>query len=316
MRDLSRRRPRGAHLLLALTLSACLLAAGSGPAAAAPTGALKCTVEGTDRADLLRGTARYDVICGFGGDDVIIARGGDDYVFGGKGNDRIEGRGGSDRLNGERGDDITHGGPGIDFLYGESGDDRLFAGPGRDVLYGGLGRDVHRTGGGVREHVSGGPGQDLGAPEGGGYPSCPSTEKICQFSLHLDISAYCPSFTKFTGNCYGRTPYGNPGWAVYVQSLPGMFAQFGWVGSSDIVTNYRAVNAALPTAGLDGWVPNPSAPQYAIDDAVNFTWPNPGIHWYTPLGEYAGKVGGPLYINFVNGVIGADVYLDGYLFRR
>ena len=39
---------------------------------------------------------------------------------------------------------------------------------------------------------------------------------------------YCPSYSKSTGDCVGKTPYANPGWAVYVMDLPLLFAGFAW----------------------------------------------------------------------------------------
>ena len=45
------------------------------------------------------------------------------------------------------------------------------------------------------------------------------------------------------------------------------------------------------------------SPNYTIEDAYSAKWSNPGIHFYTPdlKGVIAGQMGGPLWINFVNG---------------
>ena len=64
---------------------------------------VRCTIVGTQAADVLRGTRHRDVICGLGGNDVIL---------GGKGNDVIYGGPGADTLNGGVGNDTLRGGPG------------------------------------------------------------------------------------------------------------------------------------------------------------------------------------------------------------
>ena len=60
------------------------------------------------------------------------------------------------------------------------------------------------------------------------------------------------------------------------------------------------------------------SPNYTIEDAYSAKWSNPGIHFYTPdlKGVIAGQMGGPLWINFVNGRLGATVHLHGFLYRR
>ena len=81
-----------------------VVAAGVGAASPAQRG---CTINGTNKNDVLRGTAKADVICGKRGNDVIHGRGGVDLLVGGPGNDsffggdkkvdRISGGAGKDR---------------------------------------------------------------------------------------------------------------------------------------------------------------------------------------------------------------------------
>ena len=92
-----------------------------------PSGrAVRCTIVGTQAADVLRGTRGRDVICGLGGNDTIF------------------------------------GGAGADVIYGGPGADTLGGGPGNDVLRGGVGNDSFSARDGRRDVVEGGPGTDLG----------------------------------------------------------------------------------------------------------------------------------------------------------
>lgn len=285
-------------------------------AAAKKDDPVRCTITGTKGDDDLRGTAGKDVICGMAGDDTISALGGDDKVFGLAGNDKVDGGTGSDHLFAGIGQDDLSGGGGADFLYGEKGHDRLIGGPAADALFGHLGNDRHRGGPGD-DHISSGPGQDVGDPaDRVDIEDCPAMQApVCKFNMHVDISLYCPSYRVDVAACIGKTPYANPGWAVYLVDLPGIYGQFGWFpGPHGKQTIYNAVQPFVPTGNLTGWVPHDSAPQYAVEDA--WTAGYLPTRWYTPLGKGPGEVAGPLYINFVNGYIGADVYLDGYLYKK
>ena len=53
-------------------------------------------------------------------------------------------------------------------------------------------------------------------------------------------------------------------------------------------------------------------------DAVAFASPYPNVHWYTKdtPGAGAGAPGGPLLLEFKNGITGADVFISGYLERK
>ena len=99
---------------------------GTPPRPLDPTGRpVRCTIVGTQAADVLRGTRGRDVICGLGGNDTIL---------GGRGNDVIYGGPGADTING---------GAGSDTLRGGSGNDTLQARDGRpDVVEGGRGNDL------------------------------------------------------------------------------------------------------------------------------------------------------------------------------
>ena len=52
---------------------------------------VRCTIVGTQAADVLRGTRGRDVICGLGGNDRILGGGGADIVYGGPGADVLDG---------------------------------------------------------------------------------------------------------------------------------------------------------------------------------------------------------------------------------
>ena len=83
-----------------------------------------CTIEGTDRRDVLRGTNGDDVICAGGGNDIIFGRGGNDIIISGDGRDIAIGG---------RGDDIITGDGNNDLLIGQRGEDWLDGGAGRDI---------------------------------------------------------------------------------------------------------------------------------------------------------------------------------------
>ncbi len=308
--------PSARLVALAMVAALALLASAPAQSNALRRGPISCTIHGTPHRDRLIGTPHRDVICAGGGPDIVRSLGGNDYVFGGQGADVISGGSGSDHLLGGPGNDRIRGGAGDDFLYGETGDDHLTAGRGADALFGDVGDDVLSGGPGVN-HFSGGLGADRGDPNDAlDYPECPNVRLgYCKISLHVDIpfSFYCPSFSTSFGLCAGKSS-GTPDWSVYVQSLPATFAQFGWIdGGGHKETQYTAVQAVVPTALLQGWVPHASSPAFAIDRA--YTVLNPGFGFNTPLGAYPGTPGGPLWLNFVNGYVGADMYIDGYLAR-
>jgi Ca2+-binding RTX toxin-like protein len=123
-------------------------------------GAVRCTIVGTQGADVLTGTPRRDVICGLGGNDRIRAVGGNDVVEAGPGNDIVFGGSGNDAIYGGTGNDVLLGGAGGDLLDGGSGRDALLGGTGSDRLFGGSGPDSLSARDGQRDLVDGGPGYD------------------------------------------------------------------------------------------------------------------------------------------------------------
>ena len=74
----------------------------------------RCTVRGSDGADVLTGGQGPDLVCGFGGNDSIFGLGGSDVLFGGPGDDRVGGGPGNDILSGGEGENRLDGGSGID----------------------------------------------------------------------------------------------------------------------------------------------------------------------------------------------------------
>jgi len=114
-----------------------------------PSGAFggrRCTITGTQAADVLVGTAGSDVICGLGGNDVLRGLGGNDVLIGGPGKDGLRGGGRHDTLLAGSGDDVVIGGLGRDTLLGGPGSDQLLAKDGaRDSVDGGAGSDTARV---------------------------------------------------------------------------------------------------------------------------------------------------------------------------
>jgi RTX calcium-binding nonapeptide repeat (4 copies) len=300
----------------------------------------RCTITGTERADVLQGTAGPDVICGLGGNDVIRGGGGNDVIFGGAGNDviyggagndsvwggagndRIVGGAGDDHLDGGTGNDNLVGGGGNDHLYGDAGNDHLSGGPGDDALWGDLGNDTV-SGGGGQDLVSGGPGTNTG-PRQPNYPSCPklgsgpeSPVPLCLFRLHLDAK-YCNGFGSSQGHfppCVGAAAYGDPTWGPSLFDLPAMWSQFGWAETgrgTERTIQYATLVAGLPIASLFGRLPASNSARLTVNRAFTLTKPQ-NLHADDDGRTPAGQPGGPVYMDFQNGYVGADIYFEGYL---
>jgi trimeric autotransporter adhesin len=126
----------------------------------AGTNGRRCTITGTQGADVLVGTSRADVICGLGGNDRIVGRGGNDVLSGGPGNDVVIGGDGRDVLLGGLGKDVLQGGRGDDRLEGGAGSDQLYGGIGHDTLLGGAAADRLFARDRARDVVDGGAGTD------------------------------------------------------------------------------------------------------------------------------------------------------------
>jgi hypothetical protein len=133
--------------------------------------------------------------------------------------------------------------------------------------------------------------------------------------MAIDVRTYCPSFTRSSGNCSGTTPYAPPGWRVYPEA--GYFGKFSWFDAQQKNVDYGAIGRTIVSGRLEGKVPNAGSPELRIDGEA-YSVVQPGVSFYTPNWPVsrAGGVGGPLYLNFVSGFRGADIYIDGYLFRR
>jgi hypothetical protein len=176
-----------------------------------------------------------------------------------------------------------------------------------------------------------------GVPGGGadaGYPPCSAyvsegTTTICRFpEIHLELdqqAAFTPCrFGRGEGDCDGASnsgpfPWGNTPFGFGVRKV-----KFFWDWGTKRVT-FVAYEGDGNTgiAHLGGTVPNSSSGDFTITDgfaADDRGYPN-GDHFYTPNipGQGAGEVGGPLFLNFVNGSgtdFGADVYIRGYLYLK
>jgi Ca2+-binding RTX toxin-like protein len=121
--------------------------------------AVRCSIVGTEGADVLTGTNGDDVICGLGGNDRIDALAGNDKVYGGAGADLVVGGPGRDLLRGSAGNDRVLGGPGNDNVGGQLGNDRVDGGAGNDIVNGFAGNDV-LVGGAGNDKLGGTAGND------------------------------------------------------------------------------------------------------------------------------------------------------------
>ena len=175
----TRRRPRQALPVVALTLSAVSYGVVAAPVVSAA--GLTCfdevvTIQGSGGKDEIIGTADADVIWGGGGDDVIEGAGGGDIICGGGGHDKLWGSDEGDLLDGGDGNDRLEGGDGtgIDMLTGGKGTNTFIADSPGTWVTGGPGVDNVR-GKGVEMAVVGDAGDDnitirgsLAEIEGGG----------------------------------------------------------------------------------------------------------------------------------------------------
>lgn len=142
-------------------------------------------------------------------------------------------------------------------------------------------------------------------------PPCPSTGPVCHFEeVHLDITDFCASFTRDQFGCRGDPVSGKWPWNT-------SDASFEWdTASSDFrIVKYIARAGDGRTVGtLEGTSPGPNSPDYSVDRATAEGYPG---KWYSAsAGEPAGQPGGPFNLRFVNGTIGADIYIYGYLYAQ
>jgi hypothetical protein len=133
--------------------------------------------------------------------------------------------------------------------------------------------------------------------------------------MHIDINTYCPGFGNASGDCSGGSTGGpspwSPAWGFFVWDP----------GSPNRTVEYHATpdsGSRTPQAELFGTVPGPGSAAYSINKAIAQGSSLPDVRWYTPdvAGAGPGSPGGPLYLNFDNGTVGADVYIHGYLYKK
>ena len=148
------------------------------------------------------------------------------------------------------------------------------------------------------------------------WPSCPAKTDYCYINLHFDTIAPCPSFTAAVGLCVGSST-GTVGFTAPISSLPRLAAIFNWLpnGGDRKSVTYSVVAFGVPVVFLEGAVPGPGSADFDVRMGWSLESPYPLVRYFTPRrpGVKAGEPGGPLYLNFENGRVGADVYIHGYL---
>lgn len=149
------------------------------------------------------------------------------------------------------------------------------------------------------------------------YPTCPADTEYCRIGIHFDTNKPCSSFTASFGACVGSSD-GNVDWTTNKVDEPGRFiySAFTWVDAGGRKAVTFGTLKAVPTARMEGTVPSPSSGVFNVREAWLLIWAHPQTTWYTSDHAPAGTPGGPLLFNFRSGVIGADVYLTGFLQRR
>ncbi|HEX3981198.1 MAG TPA: hypothetical protein VHW93_08240 [Acidimicrobiales bacterium] len=154
------------------------------------------------------------------------------------------------------------------------------------------------------------------------YANCPFLRQgdsgaYCRLDIHLDANKYCPNITAEIGVCTGKST-GTPGWVALHEDLKtGTSATFAWDRVNSTVkvnVRYGVTAAALPIVFLRGTMAGPHSNALVVTTAKAIVSSNP-IDWKTADEgvEPPGQPGGPLYVQFANGKIGADVYIQGYL---
>ena len=161
---------------------------------------------------------------------------------------------------------------------------------------------------------------------GGNWGTCPDPHPLAAHACHLPEvhldSSSCASFGAAHGDCDGNT------WIQRLTASDDLFwqtccfhANFHWNGAADgergaALYVYDDHGDHALKGYLEGSVPNPGSDRFAIRDA--WSTEAPGTHWCTEdiQGSSAGGSGGPLRLDFVNGVFGADVYIKGWLVQK
>lgn len=146
------------------------------------------------------------------------------------------------------------------------------------------------------------------------FPKCPETDGgICQLGEIDFDSGLCNNFlTSFGGDCDGtmsgtqafENPDANLSWSTF--GLPGDARRTHMKG--------KRKSSLFNSWELVGIIPGGSRPEWAIDDGWNSA--APGVRYHTGAGGPTDVPGGPLNFYFNNGVIGAAVYINGYLMEK
>lgn len=146
------------------------------------------------------------------------------------------------------------------------------------------------------------------------FPNCPKMEGgMCRLDEIDFDSGLCNNFlTSFGGDCDGtmsgaqafQNPDTNLSWSV--NGLPGDARRTHMRG--------KRKSSLFNSWELTGIIPGGSRPEWAIDDGWNSA--NPDVRFHTGSGGPTDVPGGPLNFYFNNGIIGADVYVHGYLMEK
>ena len=154
-------------------------------------------------------------------------------------------------------------------------------------------------------------------------PDCPASDwvdrhwvtRACRLNeLHLNLNiGPCPAFSKPVGECEGHVNDGDrwpwsPGYAlVDWKEVPGKAPMRTFTFASDIESTggtRSVMSGSLASSSSPAW------PVWVhignLDERICYQSPD--------LGEPAGQPGGPLYLNWVNGVLGADAYIRVFLY--
>ena len=185
--------------------------------------------------DVLFGTSGSERIDAAAGNDLVNGLGGNDVLVGGNGFDTLRGGDGADTLNGGIGNDSIFGGDTAadlrDVIYGGDGNDWVDAGYGNDQVFGGNGNDTVDGGMGADE-ITGQAGDDV-----------------------LTGSAFSDLIFGGDGADFINGGFGND--RLNGGAGADRFYHLGVAGhGSDWVQDYRAAEADVLLAGINGAVPS------------------------------------------------------------
>ena len=152
-------------------------------------------------------------------------------------------------------------------------------------------------------------------------PACPTGDLrgFCRIDLHYNLRS-CPNFGDYSSGrtCTG-TASGNVPWERSTYHLPFLYAGFAWFGSGQ--GQARRVQASSfvgsrAVALIEGNLAGPGRAELEVTSASALEY-NFGALWITPpqSTRAPGTMGGPLYLDFRGGSVGADVSIRGYLLR-